>query len=94
VLLGERDGAGDKGVLRGAVDEGGALEDAGDGEDGRGRDLGVAVADGLEEVGGRVVDAGDDVGVALGVGGPEDDDLVEIVGRFEFAARALVSLWN
>jgi hypothetical protein len=83
VLLGELDAAGDEGVLRGAVDEGSVFEDAGDGEDGAGRDFFVAGFDCLHEVLGGVVDAGDKVGVALGVRGPEDDDLVEAIGGLE-----------
>jgi len=70
VPLGEGDGTGHEGVLRGAVDEGGVLEDAGNGEDGGGRDLFVAGFDGREEVVGSVVYAGDEIGVPLGVGGP------------------------
>ena len=83
VLARQGDGAGDEGVLRGAVDEGGGFEGAGDGEDGAGTYLGVLVLDGGHEVGGGVVDAGDDVGVAFGVGGPEDDYFVERVRAFE-----------
>lgn len=79
VLLGELDAAGDKGVLGGAVDVRHAFEDGRHGEQGRGRHFGVAVPDGLFQVGGRVVDAGDELRVALGVGGPEDDDRVEPV---------------
>jgi hypothetical protein len=45
----------------------------------------VRILDGLEEVLLGVVDAGDDLGVALSVGSPEDDDLVEAVGRLELA---------
>jgi hypothetical protein len=83
VLLGQLDAAGDEGVLGGAVDEGGVFEDAGDGEDGAGRDFFVAGFDGFHQVGGGVVDAGDEIGVALGVGGPEDDDFVQAVGGLE-----------
>lgn len=76
VAGGEVDGAGDECVLRRPVDEGRRFEDAGYGEDGRGGDLFVPLLDGLEEVVCRVVDAGDDVGVALRVRGPLHDDLV------------------
>lgn len=48
VALGQVDGARDEGVLRGAVDERRVLQDAGDGEDGRGGDLLVAGLDGLQ----------------------------------------------
>jgi len=85
VARGEVDAAGDEGVLGGAVDEGDVFEDGGDGEDGGGGDLFVASLDGGEEVVGRVVDAGDEVGEALGVCGPEDNDAVETVGGLEVA---------
>lgn len=85
VALGEFDAAGDEGVLGGAIDEGDTLEDRGDGEDGRGRDLVVRRLDSVEQVVGRIVDAVDQVGVTFGVGGPEDDDLVEVVGGLEVA---------
>ncbi len=85
LTLGELDDTGEESVLGRTVDEGGVLEDAGDGEDvGRG-DLALAVLDGLEDVVGSVVDAGDDVGVALGVGGPENNHLVETVLSLEVA---------
>lgn len=41
--------------------------------------------DGGEEVVRGVVDAGDELRVALGVGGPEDDDVVEAIGSLELA---------
>ena len=83
VGAGEGDGAGDEGVLGRAVDEGRGFESAGDGEDGAGGDFGVLVLDGGHEVVSSIVDAGKDVGVAFGVGGPEDDDFAEGVGLFE-----------
>jgi len=85
VVLGKVDATGNEGVLRRSVDEGRALENGSDGKDGRRSDLGVRILDGLEEVLLGVVDAGDDLGVALSVGSPEDDDLVEAVGRLELA---------
>lgn len=85
VLLGKLDAAGNEGVLRSTVDVRGVLEDAGDGEDGRGRDLGVVPLNSLEEVVGRVVDAGEDLRVSLGVGSPDDNDLVEVVLALELA---------
>lgn len=85
VLLGELDGTGNKSVLGRAVDEGSALEDTGNSENGGGRNLLVTLLDGLEQVVGRVVDARDKVGVALRVGGPHDNDLVEAVLLLELA---------
>lgn len=89
VLLGELDGAGDKRVLGRAVDEGRLLEDAGNSEDGRGGDLLVAGLDGLEQVLGRVVDALEEVGEALRVGSPLDNDLVQAIGGLEVAVFLL-----
>ena len=83
LALGELDGTRDKGVLGSTVDEGLVLEDGGDSEDGGGGNLRVGVLDGVQEVIGGVVDARDDIGVALGVGGPEDDNTVELVVLLE-----------
>ena len=76
VFGGQVDNAGDEGVLRGSVDERAVLEDGGDGEDGGGGDFCVRGLNGMEEVGGRVVDARLDGGKTLGVGGPLNDNLV------------------
>lgn len=83
VLLGQLDGTRDKGVLGRAVDEGGLFQNTSDGKDGGRGDLLVTLLNGLEEVVRGVVDAGDDVGVALGVGSPHDNDLVEAVVLLE-----------
>ena len=85
LLLGVLDSSGDEGVLGRTVDEGSILEDRGNGKDGRRRDLFVAVLDGLDQVIGSVVNSGDDISVALSVGGPHDNDLVETVLLLEFA---------
>ncbi|KAL9933089.1 hypothetical protein V8E36_007807 [Tilletia maclaganii] len=79
VALGELDAAGHKGVLGRAVDVRCVLEDAGHSEDGRGGDVGVGLLDGLEKVVSRVVDARNDVGAALRVSGPDDDDWDEVL---------------
>jgi hypothetical protein len=89
VLLGKLDGSGNESVLGGSVDEGNTLQDGGDGEDGGGGNLIVAGLDGGQQVVGGVVDTGDQLGVTLGVGGPEDDDLVEGVGLLEVAVKGL-----
>jgi len=86
VPLGKLDRAGHESVLRRAVDERSVLQDRGHGEDGGRGNLRVAALDGVEEVVGGVVDTGDDVRIALRVGGPEDDDLVEAVLRLELTA--------
>mmetsp|Transcript_46482 Transcript_46482/g.77422 ORF Transcript_46482/g.77422 Transcript_46482/m.77422 type:complete len:266 (+) Transcript_46482:554-1351(+) len=77
VALSELDAAGDKGVLRGAVEVRGVLEDAGDGEEGRRGDLSLATLDSSKEVVSSVIEAGADLSKALSVGGPEDDDAVD-----------------
>lgn len=83
VTLSELDASRNKGVLGGTVDEGGVLEDRGDGKDGRGRDLLVGILDSLEQVVGGIVDAIDERRETLGVGGPDNDHLVEVVGGLE-----------
>lgn len=70
MVLSELDASRNERVLGSSVDVRNALEDGGDGEDGRGGDLEVVVADGLEQVLLGVVNAGGDLRVALGVGGP------------------------
>mmetsp|Transcript_10260 Transcript_10260/g.24112 ORF Transcript_10260/g.24112 Transcript_10260/m.24112 type:complete len:461 (+) Transcript_10260:306-1688(+) len=85
VPLGELDHARHEGVLRRAVDVHRPLEHRGDGEDGGGRDLGLIVLDGLQQVVGAVVDTGLEGGEAFCVGRPQHDDLVEFVSRLEVA---------
>lgn len=90
-LLGEPDDSGDERVLGSTVDEGGVLEDGCDGEEGRGGNLGVGLINRLEKVGGRVVDARKKGRVALGVGGPEDDNSLEVVGGLQERRRRLAT---
>lgn len=85
VLLGELDSTRDERVLRRAVDEWSILEDGCDGKDSRRRDFLVASLDRLDQVVRGVVDALDDVGIALRVGGPLHNDLIKTVGGLEFA---------
>jgi hypothetical protein len=85
VLIGEIDAAWDKGVLRRTVNEGGAFQNTGNGEDSGWRDLLVSALDGLDEVVGSVVDANNEVSETLSVGSPLDNDLIEVVGSFEVA---------
>lgn len=85
VAAGDLDRAGDEGVLGGAVDEGAPLESGGDGVEGGGGDLLLTALDGGEEVVGGVVEALADLAVTLGGGGPQDDDLVELLGGLELA---------
>jgi hypothetical protein len=81
----ELDAAGHKGVLRGAIDEWRAFQDGRHGKDGRGGHFVVRGLDGGQEVVGCIVDRGQDVGVSLGIGGPENDNRVELVVRLEGA---------
>lgn len=81
--LGKLDTPGDKGVLGRTVDEGDSLKNRSHGKDGRGRNFLVRRLDSSEQVVGRVIDTRDDVGVSLGVGGPQDDDIVELIVLFE-----------
>lgn len=85
VLFGELDAAGNKSVLWGTIDERRTFEDTGNGEQGRRGHLVVGRLDCLEQVLGSVVDTWKDLGVSLSVGGPEDDQVVEIILRLEVA---------
>jgi hypothetical protein len=89
VLLGKLDGARNEGVLGRAVDEWNTLKDGGDREDGGRSDLFMAGLNGLEQIVGGIIDSLEDVGVALGVGSPLHDNLVEVVGRLEVTAEVL-----
>jgi len=91
VLLGELDGTGNEGVLRRAVDEGDAFQDTGNGKDSGGRDLLMAILDSLEQIVGSVVDALEDFGEALSIGGPLYNDLVKTVGSFELPILLLAN---
>ena len=85
VTLSKGNASGNEGVLGGSVDEGSVLQDGSNGEDGRGRDLLVRSLDSVQQVVGGVVDALDQRGETLSVGGPDDNDLVEVVGSLEVA---------
>lgn len=85
VLLGELDSTGDKGVLRSTVDVGTTFEDGSHGKDSRGSDFFMGRLDGGEEVLGSIVDSGDDLGVSFSVGGPENNDVVELVVGLEIS---------
>jgi hypothetical protein len=74
-----------QGVLRATVDEGDTFEGAGSGIDDRGRDFGVAIFDGLQEVVSSVVDTDLNLAVSFSVTGPHDDDFVELVGFLELS---------
>ncbi|CAG8678659.1 9423_t:CDS:2, partial [Acaulospora colombiana] len=85
VLLSELNATRNESVLRSTIDEGASFEDSSDSKEGRRRDLIVRVLDRFQEVVGGVVDALDDLAIALSVGGPENDDAVTSVGFLELA---------
>ena len=93
LLLSEVNGSWNEGVLWGAVDEWNLVENTSDSEDGGWGNLLVSLGDGLEEVLGGVVDTWNELSKALGVGGPEDDDLVKTVGCLE-VTDVLANLLN
>ena len=70
VPLCQLDTAGHKRILRRAIDERRSFQDGRYGKDGRGGNFLVRALDGGQEVVGGIVDAWEDVGVALSVGGP------------------------
>ena len=79
VLLSKLDAPRDKGVLRCSVDERNAFEDATNCKDGGRSNFGMVLFDALQEIVGRIVNTRDDISIALGVGGPDDDDLIQSV---------------
>lgn len=87
VLRGKLDSSGNEGVLWRAVNEGGALQDTGDGEDSGRGDFLMTVLDGIDEVVSSVVDTFDDVGIALSIGSPLDDDFIQSIGGFEISVK-------
>lgn len=84
-LLSELHNTGNEGVLGRSVDVGDSLEDGGNGEEGRGRDLGLVGLNGLEQVLGGVVQTSADLSETLSVGGPDNDDLIEVLLLLEGA---------
>jgi len=85
VALRKLNGARNKSILGSSVDEGLALENSGNSEEGRWGNLGMGVFDRVQEVVRSVVHTGDDVTVSLGVGGPKDDDTFQVIGGPELA---------
>ena len=85
VLLCELDTTGNKGVLRRSIDEWHTFEDRRNGKDGRGGDFLVGRLDCLEEIVRRIIDTGNDFGVSFRVGGPEYDEIVQLLFRFELS---------
>jgi hypothetical protein len=92
MLFSELNSTRDERVLRRTIDEWNALKNRGNSKDGRWRNLLVARLDSLEQVVRSVVDALDDVCIALSVGGPLYDDLVEVVGSLEVTTLSSVKV--
>jgi len=76
-----------EGVLRRTVDEWNTLLDTGDGENGGGCNLFMALLNCLENVVRGVIDPIDEISKTLGVRGPENDDLVKPVGLLEVSTH-------
>jgi hypothetical protein len=87
VLFSQLNGTWDKCVLWGTVDERSTLEDGSNGKDGRWCNFFVSVFNGLHEVLGSIVDALDELGETLSVGGPLNDDLVQTVLGLEVTGK-------
>lgn len=52
----------------------------------------MTLLDSLDQVISGIVDTRDDVSITLGVGGPENDDLVEVILFLEVSVKTLVLL--
>lgn len=89
MLLGKFDGTGNKGVLRRAINERNLVKNASDGKHGGRSDLLMTILDGIKEIVGGIIEAIDDISVTLGVGSPEDNDLIKVVGSLELAVNSL-----
>jgi hypothetical protein len=76
VLFGKLDSTGNKGVLRGTIDEWNTLKDASNCKDGRRGDFLVTIFNRLEKVLSSVVDSGDEISKTFRVGSPLNNDLV------------------
>ena len=85
MLLREVDGSRNKGILGRTVDERSILENAGHCKDSRWRDFLMTVLESLEQIVSSVIDALYKVRVALSVGRPLHDDLVQAMSFLEFA---------
>jgi len=92
VTLSELNATWNEGVLRGAVDEWGTLEDTGNSEDSGWGNLLMSVLNGLQEVVGGVVDTINQLSKALGVGSPLDNDLVESIVGLEVTVKKLADV--
>jgi hypothetical protein len=85
MTLGQLNDTGNEGVLRGSVDVCTPLQNRCQGEEAAGRDLTGICVNSRQEVVSRVMNACSDVRETLGVRGPEDDDVVEVLRCLEVA---------
>ena len=83
MTLSELDSSWNKGVLGSTVDEGLTFQDGRNCKKSGGGDLRVGEFDGSKEIVRSVVNTRNNVAVALGVGGPEDDDSLEFMVLLE-----------
>lgn len=72
-------------ILRGSIDEGNVLKDGGNSEDGRWRNLLMSSFNRSHEIVSSVIYTVDEIGIALRVGGPQDNDLIKTVLDLEIA---------
>lgn len=79
------DYAWNEGILRRSIDEGNILEDGGYSEDSRRRNLLMSSFDGSDQIIRSIVYAIDEIGIALRVGCPQDNDLIKTIFEFEIA---------
>lgn len=89
MLLGKLNGTWNKGILRRPIDERGVFQDTRNSEDGRRRHLLVTRLYGFHQVLRSVVNAFNDIGKALGVGSPLNNDFVECVSFLEVTVQRL-----
>jgi hypothetical protein len=87
MLLGKFDATRDEGVLGRSVDERDILKNAGNSKDSGWCNLFVTVLNGLHEIIGGVIDAGNKFSEALSVGGPLDDDLLQSILGLEITDK-------
>ena len=78
-----------EGVLGRAVDERNTLEDRGNSKNGRGSNFLMAVLNGFQQVVSRVIDTLEYIGITLRVGGPLNNDLIQLIGGFEVTTKTV-----
>lgn len=74
-------------ILWGSINKGNVLKNGSDSEDGGWRNLLVSSFDGFHQVIGSIIHAIDEIGIALRVGGPLDNDLIKTIFELEIAVN-------